>query len=66
MKFLYYADKVSIRAKLTFFALVALVAVAIPTYFLNQQATSDVELVSLSIEGVPLVQQTVILRKLIA
>lgn len=66
MKFLYYADKVSIRAKLTFFALVALVAVAIPTYFLNEQATSDVELASLSIDGVPLVQQTVILRKLIA
>ncbi len=66
MKTLRYADKVSIKIKLIVFAIVALIAVAIPAYYSNQKTVQQVELAAMSIEGVPLAQQTVQLRKLIA
>lgn len=66
MKLLDHADKVSIKLKLLVFALVALLAVAIPSYFLQSKATKTVSQADLSIVGVPLAQQTVLLRKFIA
>jgi methyl-accepting chemotaxis protein len=66
MKFMQYANKVSIKAKLSLFALVTFIAVSIPAYYLNQQANQNVKLASLSISGVPIAQKTVLLRKFIA
>ncbi|MDM7862187.1 methyl-accepting chemotaxis protein [Alteromonas sp. ASW11-36] len=66
MKLMPYADKISIRAKLIIFAVMTLIAVAVPSYYLQHQNSASVQLSELSIQGTPIAQQTVLLRKVIA
>ena len=66
MKLMPYADKISIRAKLIIYAVVTVIAVAVPSYYLQEQTSASVRLSALSIQGTPFAQQTVLIRKVLA